>query len=192
MRVLGIAGSMRRHGNTEAAVRAVLDGAAETVGVETELINLRDYRIEFCRGCYEIHGREGHPCAIQDDMTGLREPLLAADAIVFGSPTYFGGMTGLLRTFLDRTGPVWGRLRGKLAGIVSVGEDRFGGQELVGQEIVVFCLSHKLQLAEWPLCLQAPPGDRAGSLSADAVAMEQTAKLGRSIVAQLRKQVAAI
>jgi multimeric flavodoxin WrbA len=186
LRIIGLVGSMRRHGNTEVAVHAILDGAAETTGVETTLIALRDYHIEFCRGCFEVHSKDEHPCVIKDDMAGLREALLAADAIVFGSPSYFGGLSGLLRTFLDRTGPVWGRLRGKLAGIVALGEDRFGGQELVVQEIAHFCRSHRLEVAEWPLCLQTPPGNGAGSLAGDADAMEQCAALGRSIVAQLQ------
>jgi len=187
--VLGIVGSMRRQGNTAAALRGVLAGGAETAGVEPELVQLRDYRIEFCRGCYEVHSREGNPCVIDDDMAQLREKMLAADAIVFGSPAYFGGMTGLLRTFLDRTGPMWGRLDGKLAGIVAIGEDRFGGQELVAQSLTVFCRSHRLQVVGWPLCLQTPPGDKAGSLAGDKDAMKLAAELGRAIVTRLQSGI---
>lgn len=188
-RVVGVVGSMRRGGNTAAAVRGVLAGAAEMPGVETELIQLRDYRVEFCRGCYEIHARPGSPCVIDDDMAQLREKMLSADAIVLGSPAYFGGMTGILRTFLDRTGPLWGRLDGKLAGIVAIGEDRFGGQELVAQSLTVFCRAHRLQVVGWPLCLQTPAGDRPGSLAEDAGAMRQAAELGRVIIAQLERGI---
>jgi len=157
--------------------------------VEADLIQLRDYRIEFCLGCYEVHAKEGSPCVLDDDFQHLREKLLSADAIVFGSPAYFGGMTGLLRTFLDRTGPLWGRLDGKLAGVVAVGEDEFGGQELVAQSLTVFCRSHRLQVVGWPLCLQTPPGDRPGSLSEDVKTMAKAANLGRAIIAQLEQGI---
>jgi multimeric flavodoxin WrbA len=189
-RVIALVGSMRRDGNTAAALQGVLAGAAETAGVETELIQLRDQRIEFCRGCYEIHARPGNPCVIEDDMSALRDRMLSADALVFGSPAYFGGMSGLLRTFLDRTGPLWGRLDGKLAGIVAVGADRFGGQELVAQSLTVFCRAHRLNVVGWPLCLQTPTGDRPGSLSDDEESMGAAAELGRSIVAQLAQGIA--
>ena len=185
--VVAFVGSMRRNGNTAAALRGVLAGAAETAGVETELVQLRDQRIEFCRGCYEVHAREGNPCIIDDDMHLLRQKMLAADAIILGSPTYFGGMSGILRTFLDRTGPLWGRLDGKLAAIVAVGEDHFGGQELVAQGLTVFCRAHRLQIVGWPLCLETPAGDRPGSLSEDVDAMGKTYDLGRAIVDQLAR-----
>ena len=188
LRLIGIVGSMRKGGNTEAAVQGVLAGAAEAAGVEAEVVCLRDYRIEFCRGCYEIHGREGNPCAIHDDVGLLLPKLVTADAIVFGSPAYFGGLSGLLRSFFDRMGPVWGKLEGKSAGIVAVGEDRFGGQELVAESIAIFCRAFRLQVVGWPLCLQTPSGDKAGSLAGDANAMQLTAQLGMKIVQELERK----
>jgi multimeric flavodoxin WrbA len=185
--VVGVVGSMRPHGNTEATVRAALAGAAESAGVTTEAICLRQHRIEFCRGCYEIHGRPERKCAIDDDMTELYARLSAADAYIFASPAYFGGMTGLLRTFFDRSGPLWGRLTDKPAGIIALGEDRFGGQELVAEAINVFCRAQRLRVVGWPLCLQTPAGDRAGSIAGDAAAMGAAAELGRTLVAAVKK-----
>ncbi|MFP1454732.1 NAD(P)H-dependent oxidoreductase [Escherichia coli] len=41
------------------------------------------------------------------------------DAIIFGTPTRFGNMSGQMRTFLDQTGGLWasGTLCGKLASV---------------------------------------------------------------------------
>lgn len=184
--IVGIVGSMRPHGNTEATVRAALAGAAETPGVTTDLINLRQHRVEFCRGCYEIHGRPERPCAIQDDMTALRARIGAADGYVFASPAYFGGMTGLLRTFFDRSGPLWGVWNGRPVGVIAIGEDRFGGQELVAESISIFCRAHRLRVVGWPLCLQTPAGDKAGSIAGDAASMAAAAELGRALIAELQ------
>ncbi len=52
------------------------------------------------------------------------------DAILFGSPTRFGNMTGQMRNFLDQTGGLWaqGGLRGKVASVfTSTGTG--GGEE---------------------------------------------------------------
>jgi len=183
-RMVGIVGSNRPHGNTEAAVRAALSGAAEG-GLEIELIKLKDYRVEHCRGCYEAHQKPSGRCVIDDDMALLCGKLAQADALVIGSPVYFGGITGLLRVFMDRSGPLWGKLAGKPVGVITVGEDRFGGQELAGQEIAVFCAAHKMRLAAWPLALQSPPGDRPGSVANDADAVQKAQALGRSVAAAL-------
>jgi len=36
-------------------------------------------------------------------------PLANYDAIIFGTPTRFGNMSGQMRTFLDQTGPLYSR-----------------------------------------------------------------------------------
>lgn len=58
------------------------------------------------------------------------QELAEYDAIIFGTPTRFGNMSGQMRTFLDQTGGLWasGGLYGKLASVFcSTGTG--GGQE---------------------------------------------------------------
>jgi len=179
---------MRPRGNTETAVRAALASAAEMAGVTTELVALRTLRIEFCRGCYEIHSRPERGCAIRDDMADLCARMRQADGYIFASPAYFGGMTALLRAFFDRSGPLWGDLADKPAGVIAIGEGRFGGQELVADDICVFCRAQRLRVVGWPLCLQTPPGDRPGSIAQDADAMRQAAELGRTLATEMLKR----
>ena len=52
------------------------------------------------------------------------------DAIIFGTPTRFGNMTGQMRTFLDQTGGLWakGALAGKVASVFT-STGTLGGQE---------------------------------------------------------------
>lgn len=59
------------------------------------------------------------------------EVLEAADAILFGTPTRFGNMTGQMRQFLDSTGGLWakGALIGKPAGVFTSSGTQHGGQE---------------------------------------------------------------
>src|SRR5690606_15230000 len=52
------------------------------------------------------------------------------DAIIFGTPTRFGNMSGQMRTFLDQTGGLWakGALAGKIASVFT-STGTLGGQE---------------------------------------------------------------
>lgn len=50
MKVVGIVGSTRRGGNTEALTRIAL-GEIQQEGLETEQISLAEKRIEPCDGC---------------------------------------------------------------------------------------------------------------------------------------------
>jgi len=53
------------------------------------------------------------------------------DAIIFGTPTRFGNMTGQMRTFLDQTGGLWakGALIGKIGSVFTSTATQHGGQE---------------------------------------------------------------
>jgi multimeric flavodoxin WrbA len=95
--ILGICGSGRKDGNTGALIEAVLAEA----GGPSELIWLIDANIGYCTGCLRC-AFEG-ACWQQDGMTGLYRKLIDADAIVYGSPCYYGNVSGLFKSFMDRS-----------------------------------------------------------------------------------------
>ena len=53
------------------------------------------------------------------------------DAVIFGTPTRFGNMSGQMRTFLDQTGGLWmqGALVGKVGSVFTSSSTQHGGQE---------------------------------------------------------------
>lgn len=53
------------------------------------------------------------------------------DAIIFGTPTRFGNMSGQMRTFLDQTGSLWASdaLVGKVGSVFTSSNTQHGGQE---------------------------------------------------------------
>ena len=59
------------------------------------------------------------------------EELVNYDAIVFGTPTRFGNMSGQMRNFLDQTGGLWaeGKLVGKVGSVFTSSATQHGGQE---------------------------------------------------------------
>ncbi len=59
------------------------------------------------------------------------EDLASYDAIIFGTPTRFGNMSGQLKNFIDQMGGLWmnGSLSGKPAGVFTCSASIHGGQE---------------------------------------------------------------
>jgi multimeric flavodoxin WrbA len=127
MNVLAVCGSPRK-GNTEWMLRKVLE-SARAQGAEAELVLLRDKDIRMCKGCMTCEvgtsGKAG-ACVIKDEMEPILPRMLAADALVFGTPVYFYMLSGLLKNFMDRTIPIWPLLKGKRAAGVAVAEDTMG------------------------------------------------------------------
>lgn len=101
MKVVALSCSPRRDGNTSLLTSAVVEGAA-AAGHETEYVHLSDVVTGLLRDCRTCRGADGQ-CSIDDGFERLfLEQVLPADALVFGTPLYWYGMSGALKTFLDR------------------------------------------------------------------------------------------
>jgi multimeric flavodoxin WrbA len=120
MKVIGICGSQRKGGNCEMLLKSALAKAREK-GAETEFVGLYEKDIEFCDGCCKCDATGS--CEIEDDMKGLIRKILAADAVIFATPTYFGDVSGTMKNFIDRLNPagIGRKMKGKKVCIIAVG-----------------------------------------------------------------------
>jgi multimeric flavodoxin WrbA len=98
MKILAICGGMRPDSNTNKLVKKV----AEATGFDYEIADFGKLEVKPCTGCSECMMNEGK-CPIEDDMQGLYDKLLEADAIIVGSPTYFLNISGAVKCFIDRS-----------------------------------------------------------------------------------------
>ncbi|NJD92300.1 MAG: flavodoxin family protein [Geobacter sp.] len=104
MNVIGINGSPRKQWNTATLVSKALAGAAAQ-GATTELFHLYDLNFKGCTSCFACKLRGGKSygkCAMNDDLATVLAKIATADALVIGSPIYFGTVTGETRSFLER------------------------------------------------------------------------------------------
>ncbi|MTV48304.1 flavodoxin family protein [Heliobacillus mobilis] len=104
MKVLGINGSPRKQWNTATLLNKSLEGAASK-GAETELIHLYDLTFKGCMSCFACKTIGGHSygkCAVNDDLAPILKKVEEVDAIIVGSPVYFGSVSGELRSFIER------------------------------------------------------------------------------------------
>jgi multimeric flavodoxin WrbA len=139
MLVVGLNGSPDRDGETAALLRRVLEACAER-DVSTALIHVADALVgqdePYCSVCCGYtSGGELAPCPENchrvEELARAYELLRKADALVVGSPVYFGTVTAQLKAFWDKSRNLRAEkaLINKPTGAVVVGEARFGGQE---------------------------------------------------------------
>ena len=106
MRVLGIAGSPRRGGNTDLLLAEVMKGAASR-GAEVKTVILDDLKIAPCQHCDAC--LETGRCKIEDDMQMVYDELMKADRIVLASPMQFMTVTTQMKAMIDRCQSLWAR-----------------------------------------------------------------------------------
>jgi len=125
MKAVAINGSPRRGGNTEILLRQAL-APLTAAGWDTEFIQLGGTPIRGCQACYQCFKRKDSRCSQHDEhFNQCMEKMIAADAILLGSPTYFTDVSAEMKALLDRAGLVaianGGLFRGKIgAAVVAV------------------------------------------------------------------------
>lgn len=106
--------SPRRAGNTNILCDAFISGAKES-SQETEFedINLNDYAVNYCQGCYGTGSRASCSvtgrCWQKDDLNQIIDRIRDADALVFATPVYFYSVSGQLKVFFDRSIQLYAR-----------------------------------------------------------------------------------
>jgi multimeric flavodoxin WrbA len=104
MKVMAFNGSPRKKWNTATLLEKALEGAASK-GAKTELIHLYDLDFKGCISCFAcktIGGKSYGKCAVKDDLTPIFRKIEKADAVILGSPIYFGTVSGEMKSFMER------------------------------------------------------------------------------------------
>jgi multimeric flavodoxin WrbA len=70
--------------------------------IETEIIDIGHENIHGCHACGYCFKSENNRCAIKDCLNELADRIRAADGLILGAPTYYAGIAGAMKCFLDR------------------------------------------------------------------------------------------
>lgn len=111
MKVLAISASPRKGGNSDVLCDQFLKGAEEA-GHEVEKVRLQTKKIAPCLACYKCFEGE-HKCCQKDDVAEILDKMMAADLIVLASPVYFYSICAQLKILIDRTMPIYQRMKSK-------------------------------------------------------------------------------
>jgi multimeric flavodoxin WrbA len=125
MKVIAFNGSPRKGGNTQLLIEEVFK-VLEAENIETELFHLGGKLVHGCTACQMCREKKDNKCHIKNDILNLAiEKMVEADAIILGSPVYFGDVTTEIKALIDVAGYVT-RANGHLlarkvgAGVVAV------------------------------------------------------------------------
>lgn len=182
MKLLAINGSPNPAGNTRLALDTVC-AELSAAGIETEIVQAGQLRLRGCSACGSCARNKDRKCALPDDgLNALVERMAAADGIVIGSPVYFSGIAGGMKSFLDRafyvSGSNGGLFRHKV-GAALVALRRSGGVAAFDQ------LNHYIHYAEmltpgssyWNVI----HGAKAGEAASDEEGVQVMRVLGKNL-----------
>ncbi|NGQ95922.1 flavodoxin family protein [Brevibacillus sp. SYP-B805] len=171
-------GSTRRGGNTEWLTERMVEGLPAT------RIYLREKQIRPIQDMR--HTAEGFS-PVDDDYDEVVQEMLRHDAIVFATPLYWYGMSGLMKNFIDR----WSQslrdpdldfkaqMRTKKAYVVIVGGDnpRIEALPLVGQFTHIFRY-FGMEFAHYLI----GKGNKPGDVQRDEQAIAQAAQIRKALL----------
>lgn len=142
MKVIAINGSPRKDGNTN-AVLEVMAEELKKEGVEVEIIHIGHLVLPGCIACGYCATSIDNQCIFKNDIVNeVAKKMREADGLILGSPTYYAGIAGTMKSFLDRVFYSSSKyFKYKIATSVSVVR-RAGGVDVVHQ------LNNYLQLAQ--------------------------------------------
>lgn len=142
MKVIAINGSPRKNGNTSQALKIMADELKEQ-GIEVEIIQIGHLNIHGCIGCGYCRTSEENQCVFKDDIVNdVAKKMREADGFILASPTYYAGIAGTMKAFLDRVFYTSSKyFKYKVATSISVVR-RAGGVDVVHQ------LNNYLNLAQ--------------------------------------------
>lgn len=183
MKVVAINGSPRKGGNNEKCLR-VMEAEFAKQGIEFEVLQ-PGFRVNGCMACYHCLSSGEPHCIQKDDMVNeIADKLVAADGIILASPVYYGGISGSMKSVLDRVFLCCGHLLHHKVGAAICTLRRSGGLETY-QQLCAYMNSMEMVIATadyW----NAVHGLDIGEVEQDTEGMEVMAKLARNMAWMIR------
>lgn len=188
MKVLGINGSARKDGNTAILIQTVFNELTKE-GIETELVQLSENKVEGCRACRVCHKNRNKQCVIKDDFFNeCLAKMIASDGIILGSPVYSAGVTSQMKALIDRASMVLAGNKGLLKHKVgaSIIAARRGGAISAFDTLNNFLYSKEMFLvgsSYWNMVY----GNAIGEVEHDQEGIENMKNLGQNMAWILKK-----
>lgn len=183
IRILAIAGSPVKGGNTEALLKESLSVISSDSEVQSEIFNLSGSQIAGCRHCnWCLKGQTPEKfCTISDGMDEIYPALVRADAVILATPVHIGRMSGMMADMIDRMrvfvyGNVHrGRLKDKVGGALVVAFLRHGGLEMTLSMLnATFALFNMIPVGRGGLVLSSLDGKGKVSRGVRHMALEDS------------------
>ena len=104
VKIIGLSSSPRTNSNSTSLLYNMIDGARDN-DADCEIINLAGLNIKACTHCdYCLSSKS---CSLSDDMDGIYDRIINANAIIISSPIYFMALSAQLKLMIDRCQLFW-------------------------------------------------------------------------------------
>lgn len=153
MKCLVINGSPNQDGTTALALNEIIN-ELEKNDIKVNLVSLANLEISGCISCG--YCKKNKKCYKDDIVNVVASELDSYDCLVVGTPVYYAGMNGSLKSFLDRLFHITGGMPYKPGCAVAVAR-RAGTIEAIDQINKYFTISNMLVVSSqyWNLCYGA-------------------------------------
>lgn len=200
--VLAFAGSPRRHGNSETLLDWVLTAMAGEPDVSIQKTALTDANINICRGCNACE--KLNRCVQRDGMDIYHDKIVSADIILLSSPIFCMGIAALPKALIDRMQVFRSRKyvlklpvvpperKGKRLGAFIASAGQTWPHVFDAAIPSVKCFYHVIDIKDADISYLMINGvDEKGAVEKHPTAKADAEKLGRALVAEVRKRQAA-
>jgi multimeric flavodoxin WrbA len=183
MKVVAINGSPNKDGNTFHALNMV-GNEIKAGGIEFEILHIGHKMIHGCTACGKCFVNKDEKCIIKtDDLNQWIQQIKEVDGIIFGSPVYYSGLPGTMKSFMDRlffvSGSNGNLLRHKVAAAL-VAVRRTGGSSTLDS------LNHYLSYSEMIIVTSnywnVIHGSIAGEVNKDVEGKQIMRVLGKNMI----------
>jgi NAD(P)H dehydrogenase (quinone) len=133
------------YGHIEQMAQAVAEGARSVAGTDVLIKRVAELVPEDVARKSGIKLDQDAPIASPNELGDY-------DAVIFGTPTRYGGMAAQMRNFLDQTGGLWvkGALVGKVGSVFASTATQHGGQETTITSFHTTLLHHGMIIVGLP------------------------------------------
>ncbi|MBP2147021.1 multimeric flavodoxin WrbA [Methanofollis sp. W23] len=201
LHVLAIAGSPRRHGNSETLldwVTAAMQAEGKG-GIEVEKVPLNKVTVGPCRGCNACERL--NRCVQRDDLDWLGQKLLDADCVILAAPIYCMGICAQAKALIDRAQVFRSRKyvlhlpvvpperKGKRLGVFLSTAGQTWEHVFDAAVPSVKCFYHVMEIRDVDISYLMVKGvDHAGEVKEHPTAAAEASALGVTLVRELRER----
>ena len=201
IKILAFAGSPRRHGNSEILLDWVLASMDAEPDVSIEKVPLTEANIHMCNGCNACE--KLNKCIQRDGMDIYHDKIIETDCIVLSSPIFCMGLAAQVKALVDRAQVFRSRKyvlklpivpperKGKRFGVFLATAGQNWSYVFDAAVPSVKCFFHVIDVKDADISYLMINGvDEKGAIEHHATAKTDAEKLGKAVVAELRKRLA--
>jgi len=202
IKVLAFAGSPRRGGNSETLLDWVLASMVEEPEVSIEKVPLSEADIHMCNGCNACE--KLNRCVQHDGMDIYHDKIIEADVILLSSPIFCMGLAAQVKALVDRAQVFRSRKyvlmlpvvpperKGKRLGVFLATAGQNWDHVFDAAIPSVKCFYHVIEIRDADIsCLMINSVDEKGAIGRHPTARADAEKLGKTVIADIKKRLAA-